>query len=115
MTPFPFRFDSLSDVHDRSLFHCGEEALDRYLHAQATQDIRRRIANCFVAVEVASGLVAAYYTLSAASILLVDLPPEQAKRLPRYPTLPAVRIGRLAVDQKFQARGLGAALPMNAA
>jgi bifunctional DNA-binding transcriptional regulator/antitoxin component of YhaV-PrlF toxin-antitoxin module len=41
---------------------------------------------------------------------LVDLPPEEAKRLPRYPTLPAVRIGRLAVDQHFQKRGLGAAL-----
>jgi hypothetical protein len=33
--------------------------------------------------------------LSAASIPLVDLPPDEAKRLPRYPTMPAVRIGRL--------------------
>jgi ribosomal protein S18 acetylase RimI-like enzyme len=34
--------------------------------------------------------------------------------LPRYPTLPAVRIGRLAVDGQFQGRGLAAAMPMNA-
>ena len=66
-----------------------------------TQDIRRRITNCFVVVETATSQVAAYYTLSAASIPLVDLPPDEAKRLPRYPTLPAVRIGRLAVDQHF--------------
>jgi GNAT superfamily N-acetyltransferase len=52
--------------------------------------------------------------LSAASIAFVDLPPEETKRLPRYPTLPAVRIGRLAVDERFQGRGLGAALLMDA-
>jgi ribosomal protein S18 acetylase RimI-like enzyme len=115
MTSFPFRFEPLGAAHDRTLFRCGEEILDRYLQTQATQDIRRRVANCFVAVEAVTGQIAAYYTLSAASIPLVDLPPEEIKRLPRYPTLPAVRIGRLAVDQRFQGRGLGAALLMNAA
>jgi hypothetical protein len=35
---------------------------------------------------------------------------EDVKRLPRYPTVPAVRIGRLAVDQRFQRRGLGEAM-----
>ena len=115
MTPLPFRFELLGPAHDRTRFRCGEEILDRYLQTQATQDIRRRVANCFVAVEAATGHIAAYYTLSAASIALVDLPPEETKRLPRYPTLPAVRIGRLAVDHRFQKRGLGAALLMNAA
>jgi ribosomal protein S18 acetylase RimI-like enzyme len=110
MTSPPFRFETLSKDHDRVAFHCGEEALDRYLQTQATQDIRRRIANCFVAVEAATGCVAAYYTIAAASVPLVDLPPADAKRLPRYPTVPAVMIGRLAVDQRFQGRGLGAAL-----
>jgi len=56
------------------------------------------VADCFVAVEVATGHPAAYYTL------------EEARRLPRYPTVPAVRIGRLAVDQRFQRRGLGEAM-----
>jgi ribosomal protein S18 acetylase RimI-like enzyme len=110
MTPPPFRFETLSGHHQRTSFHCGEPALDRYFRTQATQDVRRRVANCFVAIEVATGRIAAYYTLSAASIPLVDLPPEETKRLPRYPTVPAVRIGRLAVDEQFQGRGLGAAL-----
>jgi GNAT superfamily N-acetyltransferase len=105
-----FRLAPLGAEHDRGSFHCGEEALDRYFQTQATQDIRRRVANCFVAVDAASGQVAAYYTMAAASVPLVDLPPEEAKRLPRYPTLPAVRIGRLAVDQRYQGRGLGGAL-----
>jgi ribosomal protein S18 acetylase RimI-like enzyme len=111
----PFRHEALSDQCDRASFRCGEEVLDRYFQAQATQDIRRRVANCFVAVESATGRVAAYYTLSAASVALVDLPPELRKRLPRYPALPAPRIGRLAVDLDFQGLGLGAALLANAA
>jgi ribosomal protein S18 acetylase RimI-like enzyme len=110
-----FRLAPLGAEHGRGSFHCGEEALDRYFKTQATQDIRRRIANCFVAVEAAGGLVAGYYTIAAASIPLVELPPEEARRLPRYPTVPAVRIGRLAVDQRFQGRGLGGALLVDAA
>jgi ribosomal protein S18 acetylase RimI-like enzyme len=114
MTEAPFRLAPLGAEHDRGSFQCGEEALDRYFKTQATQDIRRRIANCFVAVDAATNQVAAYYTLAAASIPFVDLPAEEAKRLPRYPTLPAVRIGRLAVDKKFQGRGLGGALLIDA-
>lgn len=110
MTPAPFRLEPLGDVHERSWFRCGEEALDRYFQKQVTQDIRRHIASCFVAVEAVAGFVAGYYTLSASSIPILDLPPEDAKRLPRYPTVPSVRIGRLAVDQRFQRRGLGEAM-----
>ena len=115
MTQAPFRLERLGAAHDRSAFHCGEEALDRYFQTQATQDVRRHIANCFVAVEVVTGMVAAYYTLSSASIPVVDFPPEETKRLPRYPSLPAVRIGRLAVDHRFQGRGLGAVMLADAA
>ena len=111
----PFRLEPLGEGHERSSFRCGEDALDHYFETQVTQDIRRHIANCFVAVESATSHVAAWYTISAASIPLVDLPPDETKRLPRYPTVPAIRIGRLAVDQRFQGRGLGAALLADAA
>jgi ribosomal protein S18 acetylase RimI-like enzyme len=109
-----FRVEGLGEG-DRSRFCCDEDALDRYFKVQATQDIRRHIANCFVAIENATGEIGAYYTLSSASIPLVDLPMDETKKLPRYPTVPAVRIGRLAVDRKFQGRGLGAALLADAA
>jgi hypothetical protein len=33
--------------------------------------------------------------------MLADLPAATAKALPRYPTVPAVRMGRLAIDQAF--------------
>ena len=79
-----FRLEALASRHDRSTFASGEERLDRYFQTQVTQDIRRRVANCFVAVEAATGQVAAYYTIASASVSTPDLPPDEAKRLPRY-------------------------------
>jgi ribosomal protein S18 acetylase RimI-like enzyme len=115
MTSAPFRFEPLAEIHDRTRFCSDEEALDRYFRNQVTQDVRRDVANCWVVIEASKGDIAGYYTLSAASIPLTDIPQDLAKRLPRYPSLPAVRIGRLAVDAKFQGRGLGVMLLMDAA
>ena len=111
----PFRLEALTGARDRTSFACGQEVLDRYFQTQVTQDIRRSIAKCFVAIEAASGHTAAYYTLAATSIPLLDLPPEQSRKLPRYPAIPAVRIGRLAVGRRFHGRGIGAALLADAA
>jgi len=105
-----FRITPLDPAWDRRTFTSGSEPLDRYFRQQVTQDIRRRVTACFVALEQHSQRIAGYYTLASASISLVDLPADLAKRLPRYPSVPAVRMGRLAVDQTFQGRGLGGAL-----
>jgi ribosomal protein S18 acetylase RimI-like enzyme len=100
----------LAAAHDRQAFASGAVSLDRYLQMQANQDIRRHIANCFVASPVQSNVVAGYYTLSAASIPVADLPEEQTRKLPRYPVLPAALIGRLAVDKRYQGQNLGSAM-----
>ncbi len=109
MSRAPFRVVPLDAAHDRSAFDCDSPALDRYLREQVSQDVRRRVAACFVAV-ADEGRIAGYYTLASASLWLADLPPGTAKKLPRYPTVPAVRMGRLAVDRGFQGQGLGGAL-----
>ncbi|MHB8226004.1 GNAT family N-acetyltransferase [Acidithiobacillus sp.] len=99
----------LDAAHDRTGFNSGSEPLDRYLREVVTQDIRRRVTACFIAL--ASGqCIAGYYTLASASLLLADPPATTAKKLPRYPTVPVVRMGRLAVDQAFKGQGLGGAL-----
>ena len=105
MKSFPFRIEPLSTDHERSHIRCGEEVLDRYFQTQAKQDMKRRIANCYVAVDEAAGNVAGFHTLSAAGILLSDLPETEIKRLPRYASVPAIRIGRLAVDLRYQGKG----------
>jgi ribosomal protein S18 acetylase RimI-like enzyme len=83
------------------------------LRERATQDVRRRVSNCFVARGPA-GEIAAYYTFAATGIPLTELAPEVTRRLPRYPTVPAALIGRLAVDLQFRGQGLGAALIVDA-
>ena len=58
--------------------------------------------------------VLGYYTLSSFGINLADLPEETAKKLPRYPLVPATLLGRLAVDKDHQGKGLGEFLLMDA-
>ena len=110
-----FRLEFLGAQHDRTLFKCGVEALDGYFRTQATQDARRRASACYVAVQDETNTVAGYYTLAAGSVPLTDLPESLSKRLPRYPSVPVGRVGRLAIDQSFQGRKLGAALLADAA
>jgi ribosomal protein S18 acetylase RimI-like enzyme len=109
-----FRIEALSTAHDRKSFSSGVDALDRYLREFATQDIKRRISNCFVALND-NNVIAGYYTFAATSLPLTEISAEEAKRLPRYSLLPAGLIGRLAVDKKFQGKRLGSALIMDAA
>lgn len=73
------------------------------------------ISACYVLEEAATGLIAGYYTLSAADIPISDAPSNLTKRLPRYPSLPVVRLGRLAIDERFHGQKLGSALLANAA
>jgi ribosomal protein S18 acetylase RimI-like enzyme len=105
-----FRIEALDSHHERSGFDCGVEPLNRYFRQQVTQDIRRRVSACFVAVAEDSGELAGYYTLASASVALSELPEDLARKLPRYPTVPAVRMGRLAIARAFAGQGLGAAL-----
>lgn len=105
----------LAPAHAREDFHSGVEALDHYLAHQASQDVRRRVSACYVAIEAGSGKLAGYYTLAAAGVPLADLPQSLTKRMPRYPSVPVARVGRLAVDQGFRGKKLGGALLADAA
>jgi GNAT superfamily N-acetyltransferase len=109
-----YHCEALAAHHERSNFACGVAELDRYFRQQVTQDIRRRVTSCFVAI-AANGAVGGYYTLASAGIPVSELPADLLRRLPRYPTLPAVRIGRLAVGGGFCGRGVGGLLLMDAA
>jgi GNAT superfamily N-acetyltransferase len=104
----------LANHHGRASFACGVEALDRYLAAQAMQDQRRRIAGCYVALDAATGQIAGFYTIAAASMPLHEVSPKLTKKLPRYPVVPCVRLGRLAIATAHQGKGLGAALLIDA-
>jgi GNAT superfamily N-acetyltransferase len=109
-----FRFELLARHHDRSAFTSGVEPLDRYLRQLAGQDVRRYVTTVHVMFDTEANLVAGYYTLCAASIEPWSLPPPIAPNLPRYPALPAILLGRLAVDVRYRGQGRGAALLVDA-
>jgi GNAT superfamily N-acetyltransferase len=106
----PYPIEVLSPQHERKGFNSGVPALDRYFREQVTQDVRRLATTCYVARDAATGRVAGYYTIAAGSVPLAELPEDVRKRLPRYPSVPVARLGRLAVDQAHRGRGLGGVL-----
>ncbi|GAB4195692.1 MAG: hypothetical protein Fur006_42420 [Coleofasciculaceae cyanobacterium] len=111
---FDYLIEPLGSHHNRAAFACGVEPLDVYLKRQAGQDARKRVAAPFVLLDQSSGIVAGYYTLSAIGINTVELPTEVAKKLPKYPIVPATLLGRLAVDKNYQGKKLGEILLMDA-
>lgn len=111
----PFLIEILGPGHDRAGFSSGVDALDRYFREQVTQDVRRRATACYVAFDRDRAKVAGYYTLAAGGVLLAELPEELAKKLPRYPSVPVARLGRLAVDRSYRGQRLGSALLWDAA
>jgi len=108
VTPL-FEIVLLDSRHDRTAFDCASEPLNRYFSQQVSQDVRRRVTACYVALSQ-DGLIAGFYTLASTALLLSQLPADLGKKLPRYPTVPTVRMGHLAVDQAFKGQGLGGAL-----
>ncbi len=105
-----FRIEPLSNTHDRTQFSSGSEAIDHYFREQISQDVKRRVATGFVAMGVQTDEVAGYYTLAATNVALSALSPDVIKKLPRYPVVPAALLGRMAVSQVCQGKGLGGVL-----
>lgn len=77
--------------------------------------MKRKLSVCFVLPDSNSEGIMGYYTLSNNGIPLDVLPPERRKKLPSsYTNIPVTLLGRLAVDKRFQGRGLGKWLLMDA-
>jgi GNAT superfamily N-acetyltransferase len=98
------RVEALGPQHVRDTFTSDVDLLDRYFRTQAGQDARKNMAAPFVLVLPAGG-IGGYYTLSSTAVKLAELPENVARRLPRYPLVPATLLGRLAIDRRFQGRG----------
>jgi len=106
-----FRLEPLAKQHDRAAFSCGVQSLDHYLKTQASQDMRRKANAVFVMVGAgAPTQIIGYFTLCAHTLSQNEVPEAARKHIPRYPLVSATLIGRLAVDQSNQGRGMGAAL-----
>ena len=101
------KIEPLSRKHIRSSFCCGKVSLDNYIRQQASQDFKRRVATVFVLIDDPETNILAYYTLSSYTVNIAVLDAALAKRLPRYPQLPATLLGKLGVDIRQKGKRLG--------
>jgi hypothetical protein len=104
----------LDKRHNRSVFDCGNETLNKYLKNQASQDVKRKLSACFVLSEKETNIIKGYYTLSNNTIQLSSLPEEIKRKLAAYDSVPATLLGRLAIDKKYQGEGWGKILLIDA-
>ncbi len=105
----------LNPKHRKKDFSCGKDILDKYLHQQASQDIKRKLSVCFVLTDSNSEIIKGYYTLSNNSISQEFVPLKLRKRLPSsYSSIPVTLLGRLAIEKKFQRKGVGKILLIDA-
>lgn len=96
-------------------FKCGKDLLDKYLHRQAGQDMKKGLAVAFVLIDTndTSKTVKGYYTLSNGSVATDTLPENVRKKIP-YPDAPITLLGRLAIDESSMGQGFGRELLIDA-
>ena len=90
--------------HDTSSFECGEPTLDKWLASDAETETRRGSARVWVWLDEAERVVA-YYSLYASKVKRDDIPKALGRRGPVE--IPAVLLGRLALDQSLRGQNLG--------
>jgi GNAT superfamily N-acetyltransferase len=93
--------------HDRSRFVSGDDALDEWLGRYAGQNRRRDTAATWVIAD-AQDAVVAYATIAMSAIDRSSAPASVARQAPN--PVPALLIGRLAVDRRYSGLGVGTSL-----
>ncbi len=102
-----FDLELLSDDHDRKGFRCGSESLDRYLRETAKGHLTKGVSITRVMIERIDRKprpILGYFTLTSTLAKAANWP-GAAKGLPAMP-LPIVLLGRMAVAEDWQGRGI---------
>ena len=103
----------LEKSHNRKDFECEEESLTEYIRKQVSQDIKKDLAACFVAVDNDNNVIG-YYTLTSESLGRDLIPEKYIKQVPMNYNAPVILLGRLARDIKTKGTGLGEHLLLDA-
>ena len=103
------KIEVLQDHHQKKSFNCGQDDLNKFIKQYASQHQKSGTSKTYVAIDDDTQQVRGFYCLSSTSIGFDGVDAVLTQRLPRYP-LPCVVIGRFAVDQTAQGRGIGKVL-----
>jgi GNAT superfamily N-acetyltransferase len=98
----------LTQAHDASGFDSGEPVLDDWLRRRAWDNLQTAASRTYVVCPEGSNRIVGYFALSMGQILAHEATGAMRRNMPRF--IPAVVLGRLAIDRTWQGKGLGRAL-----
>lgn len=102
----------LTGSHDRQGFDCGRAELNGWLRSVARQHQDKGLSKSFVAIQESQlTQICAYYALTLTEVDTQSLTAQRRRKLPRR--IPGVRLGRLAVDRRYQGKRMGELLLMD--
>ena len=99
--------EKLRPDHPIECFDCGREELNRYLQRFAWQNQQAGAAQTYIGL--AGDAVIGYYTLAVGHVTREEAPERLTKGLASHP-VPIMLLARLAVDHRWQGKGVGKAL-----
>ena len=100
--------EPLTAAHEPGDFQSGEPVLDNWLRQRALQNMALAASKTYVVCLEDSQRVAGYYALCMGQILNQEASGAMRRNMPRQ--IPAVILGRLAIDSIWHGQGLGRAL-----
>ena len=104
-------FQYLELLHDRKAFDCGVSALNEFLQKTARQHREKGLSNTYILVDDENRAdIIGYFTLSFFEVSPQTLPNIHSRKPPKSGRLPAAKLARLAVSEKFKGKGYGALL-----
>ncbi len=101
----------LTEAHDSSAFDSGEPVLDDWLRQRAWSNLQSAASRTYVVCLDGSPRIVGFFSLSMGQILAQEATGAMRRNMPRF--IPAVTLGRLAIDLAYQGKGLGVALLAN--
>lgn len=98
--------ERIAAEHNIAAFDSGEANLDEWLRKRALKNSSSGSSRCFVICEEKT--VIGYYSLSSGAVAHEVAPKAMRRNMPD--PLPAMLLGRLAVDRRYHNQGLGSGL-----
>lgn len=95
--------EPIADGHDLSAFASGEPALDDWLRRRARSNQASGASRTYVIA--LQHRVIGYFSLASGAITIAEAPSRARRNMPD--PIPMAVLGRLAIDQEWQRRGLG--------
>jgi N-acetylglutamate synthase-like GNAT family acetyltransferase len=106
LTSQPF-IEKLTAAHALTEFDCGRSELNQFIQKYAYQNQQANSSQTYVGIY--ENMVIGYYSLTVGSIVHTQAPNRVTKGQPMHP-IPVMILARLAVDIRWQNRGVGKGL-----